>query len=224
MSRKSSSREGKYRLIIPGKEDFLNNLQRELDPMYKVAKRLLDNSWGSPPEMVEGVGVLLLTWNQPFYGRFGWFKFEELEKCLANNLKAIKGFKEREIFSFSSADEDVTKALFDEFLEALKGVREAKAIRTPVGVTKALHLLAPKFFPMWDDQIAKDYRCYWYSSEGAAEKYICFCEWIKEVAEEVRDYPSLPSDRTLVKLIDEYNHKTRSTKEEKHYKVLRKAS
>jgi len=193
---------------IPDREEFRSHLRKKLDPMYRVAKRLLDNSWDEPSNMSEALGVLLLTWNQPFYGRFGWFKFEELEKCLAKNLMVIKGFKEREIFSFSSADEDVTKALFDEFLEALKGVREAKAIRTPVGVTKALHLLAPKFFPMWDNKIAKNYECS-FTTKNAAEKYICFCYLIKELAEKVGSYPGLPTDRTLVKLIDEYNHATR---------------
>ena len=195
---------------IPDRKEFRRHLQKKLNPMYKLARDLVGKSWGNPLKMVEGVGVLLLTWNQVFYGRFGWFKFEELEKCLAKNLMVIKGFKEREIFSFSSADEDVTKALFDEFLKALKGVREAKATRTPVGVTKALHLLAPKFFPMWDTKIAIDYRCR-YSSDNAAEKYICFCYLIKELAEKVGSYSGLPKDRTLVKLIDEYNYATRDT-------------
>lgn len=223
MQRKNSTKQRVLtELRIPDRKEFRRHLYKKLNPMYKVAKRLLDNSWGSPPEMVEGVGILLLTWNQPFYGIRGWFDFQELERCFERNLRRIENFRRRNIFSLSSTDEENIKTLFNEFLVALKG--DKKGIKTPVGVSKALHLLAPEFFPMWDTQIAIDYRCR-YSTENAAERYIRFCKWIKQFAESVnKKYRPLPNDRTLVKLIDEYNHKTRSTKEEKHYKVLRKAS
>jgi hypothetical protein len=208
---------------IPNDEEFRRGLHKKLNPMYKLARDLVGKSWGNPSKMVEGVGVLLLTWNQVFYGRFGWFDFDELEGCIADNYKTIEAFRKRDIFSLSPTDENDIRDLFINFLKATRGRNEKSGVetKTPVGVSKTLHLLAPKFFPMWDTQIAKDYRCYYYSSDKAADKYICFCKLIKEVAEKVKAYPK---DRTLVKLIDEYNHKTRSKKGKKQYKVQQKVS
>ena len=84
-------------------------------------------------------------------------------------------------------------------------VPEKLIMRSPVGVAKALHLLAPKFFPLWDERIAKakPYKCYY--DKNPAEKYVEFCKKTKIVADEVRNYISC-SDKTLLKLIDEYNY------------------
>ncbi|MEM1513435.1 MAG: hypothetical protein QXW78_00195 [Candidatus Thermoplasmatota archaeon] len=67
-----------------------------------------------------------------------------------------------------------------------------------VAVTKALHLLAPNFFPLWDEKIAKAYECC-YNNPG--EKYFLFCEKIKEIAEEVKNYVN-SKNKSLFKLID----------------------
>ena len=75
--------------------------------------------------------------------------------------------------------------------------------RSPVSVSKALHLLAPDFFPLWDDRISRAYGCYY--TENPAQKYISFCKTAKIIADKVKDC-SIRSDRTLIKLIDEYNY------------------
>lgn len=62
------------------------------DAMYKTATRLIDSSWGNTTEMVDGLGVLLLTWNQAFY-RYGSFDFEILEKCIAQNLDSLTSYR-----------------------------------------------------------------------------------------------------------------------------------
>lgn len=72
-----------------------------------------------------------------------------------------------------------------------------------MAVAKALHLLAPNFFPLWDETIARAYGCYY--NENPAEKYVLFCKITKTIADKVRNY-ILRSDKTLTKLIDEYNY------------------
>lgn len=62
------------------------------DAMYKTATRLIDSSWGNTTEMADGLGVLLLTWNQAFY-RYGSFDFEILEKCIAQNLDSLTSYR-----------------------------------------------------------------------------------------------------------------------------------
>lgn len=214
MSRESFSREGKYRLIIPGREDFLGKRFSSVDnKWYDIAKHIVDNSRGQPSLMADGVRVLLYTWNRVFYWDGSTLDFHKLENCIGDHLLLLETFRRRYILSLSEQDEAQIRRLFEDFMDALVGVRETEGKRKikkgPVGVTKTLHLLAPEFFPMWDTKIAIDYGCTT-SSADVAKEYICFCKLIKEVAEKVKDYPEPQhKDRTLVKLIDEYNYATR---------------
>ena len=96
------------------------------------------------------------------------------------------------------------KDLFNKFREALQiDSGKAQGRKSPVSVAKALHLLAPKFFPLWDTKIAKAYKCYY--NKNPAEKYVSFCKITKDMADEVKNYISR-SDKTVIKLIDEYNY------------------
>src|SRR3989338_7854036 len=62
------------------------------------------------------------------------------------------------------------------FSSALAALETTRGTRSPVGVVKAFHLLAPDFFPLWDDEIARRYGCMWSRSEDAAGKYLRFME------------------------------------------------
>ena len=198
-------------IYIPTKEEFIRGINEfekheKRDAMYKVATFLISYFWGNPSDMADGLGVLLLTWNQAFY-RYGNFDFDKLEKCIRNNLKNLKNFRTRSITSLSKTDEPDIKAMFDEFMETLQIASGSMLGRkSPVAVAKALHLLAPNFFPLWDDQIAKVYRCYY--NNNPAEKYIQFMKLMRKFVERVKDYVyslNYP-DKTLLKLIDEYNY------------------
>ena len=115
----------------------------------------------------------------------------------------MENFRKRRIASLLESDEKDITDLFREFLEALQidsGIIQGKT--SPVAVSKALHLLAPDFFPMWDQKIAKAYGYNYY--KNPEKKYFLFCRIIKNVADKVEDYV-VHSDKTLIKLIDEYN-------------------
>lgn len=275
---------------IPNREEFFKGCEEfekheKRDAMYKVATFLVSYFWRKPADMADGLGVLLLTWNQAFY-RYGIFDFDKLEECIIDNLQKIESFRNRDILSLSNSDEKDIKDLFAKFLEALQidkirfsdknkkrdtqkdlesflrkigieyedsdnletlynsiknnqkiknGVvfiskeksnskkdyieikisqlesREGRTLeslglirRSPVSVTKTLHLLAPSFFPLWDDKIARKYECYY--NKNPAEKYVSFCKITKIIADKVKNYID-KSDRThKVKLIDEYNY------------------
>ncbi len=193
---------------IPSKEEFLKGVEEferreKRDAMYKVASFLIAHSWGKPAEMADGLGVLLLTWNQAFY-RYGNFDFDRLEQCITSNLIGIEAFKARDISSLVEADEEKIRSLFDQFLNALQiHSGKSQGRRSPVAVAKALHLLVPSFFPLWDDAIARGYECYY--SEDSAGKYVEFCKLMRELAGKVKGYVDR-TDKTLLKLIDEYNY------------------
>jgi len=183
-----------------GIEEFEKRQKR--DAMYKVATFIISHFWGNPFEMANGLGVLLLTWNQAFY-RYGKFNFDKLESCIDINFKELETFRKRRITSLLESDDKDITHIFSEFLEALKiESRKMQGRKSPVAVSKALHLLAPDFFPIWDQKIAKAYGYNYY--KNPKKKYFLFCRIIKNVADKVEDCV-VHSDKTLVKLIDEYN-------------------
>ncbi len=176
------------------------------DSMYKVATFLVEHFWGNPGEMADGLGVLLLTWNQALF-RYGSFDFDELEKCIASNLDLLAGYRTRIIFSYSLADDQAITALFQQFLLALRICEGGKAgAKSPVAVAKALHLLAPDFFPLWDDKIARAYQCKYSSSSQPAKKYLKFMDEIRQIAQALQSFKPRETGKTLLKLIDEYNY------------------
>ncbi len=135
----------------------------------------------------------------------GRLDYDGLKGCLRKYWNIVEQFHSRDILTFTSKDAPTIKLLFDDLLDALKietsGTHEIR--QSPVGVAKALHLLAPGFFPIWDRAIANAYHCGY--GENPADAYICFCGKIREVAEGLADVASVP-EKSMVKRIDEYNY------------------
>lgn len=169
------------------------------DAMYKIATFLVKHFWGKAREMSDSLGVLLLTYNQAFY-RYGPIDFFALENCINQNLRALSSFRSRNILSYCTTDDIAIKDLYGQFLKALQ-INEGKTRgrQSPVAVAKALHLLAPTFFPLWDDKIARAYNCHY--------TYVPFMQKMKDLVEILTpDIDLQNTDKTLLKLIDEYNY------------------
>ncbi len=118
------------------------------DSMYRTATFLVAHFWGKPAEMADSLGVLLLTWNQSFY-KFGIFDFDKLEDCISKNLTLLDKYRNSNILNYTSTDDKAIEHLFQQFLDALQiHDGKKKGVKSPVAVAKALHLLAPDFFPL----------------------------------------------------------------------------
>jgi hypothetical protein len=184
-------------------EGYLAFQQKERrDAMYKTATFLVEHFWGHPAEVAEGLGVLLLIWNAAFYRR-GPFDFDALEQCIAINQALLNEYRKRDILTYTPKDDTRIRPLFEAFIEALRICEgKCKGRGSPVGAAKALHLLAPSFFPLWDEKIARGYGCYY--NVDAPGQYIAFLRQTKEIAEELASSVNVPG-KTLIKLIDEYN-------------------
>lgn len=213
----------KYNQLLLGSKAFVENEKR--DAMYKVSTHIIDEYWGKPEDIADGLGVLLLTWNQAFY-RYGSFDFDSLDACLSKNRVLLEQYRKRDIFSYSHQDNDSIAKLFFEMLNALKNEKG----KSPVAVAKALHLLAPNFFPLWDVEIARSYNCHWKDSSEAALKYLSLMEKTQTQIEDIiKSYTefsdlgleekrealstmckdlsqNLPFQKTILKIIDEYNY------------------
>ena len=157
--------------------------------------------WGQPRDLADGVGVLLLTWNQAFY-RYGAPNLKRFEDFLTRNGKGLEGLRNRDIATMSQADEMNVCQLFESALESLEtddGTKRGR--RSPVAAAKTLHLLAPRYFPLWDQAIAKAYRCA-YSVEPAAS-YIKFMRVSRDmVREQGETIEPLLDGKTHLKVVD----------------------
>lgn len=192
--------------VAVGSRIFRANEKR--DAMYKVATFLVGHFWGKSTEMADALGVLLLTWNNALY-RYGLFDFFALERAIRENTDNLTVFRRRDILSFKEEDKEAVAFLFKAFLDALKiAGGKKKGTRSPVAVAKALHLLAPAFFPLWDDKIAKGYGCYY--SVNPEKKYIQFMTISRDMAQQVQGKVQTGGS-TVLKVIDEYNY-TKFTK------------
>lgn len=159
----------------------------------------IKENWDNPREMATGVSLIIRSWNH-YYSNFD---FEELAQCIKRNMQVLDGSRNRDIISLLDSDTEKISILFDNFLEALKRTRDGA--KSPVSVAKALSVLCPNFFPLWDSHIVEHYDC-WYFSDSAAPRYIKFCKKMKLLAEKVSSFPTQPDDRPLLKRIDEYNY------------------
>ncbi len=189
--------------IKAGSEAFSQHEKR--DAMYKVATDILKQYWNDLEKMTNALGILLLTWNQAFY-RYGSFDFDRLEECIKTKQEMINAFKNRDISSYSTNDDKSISDLFEHFYNALRIAEgKLKDRKSPVAVAKALHLLAPVYFPLWDDKIATAYKCYY--SEAPCERYIEFLVKMKELAAnyDLESYAKA-KNKSVLKIIDEFNY------------------
>ena len=207
-----------------GCDAFERNESR--DAMYRVAARLVDDLWPAMDEVTDGLGVLMLTWNQAFY-RYGSFSFDALEEALKEHKATLEQYRARDVLGFdASTDEGPVRTLFRQFLVALQidADNKKRGTQSPVAVAKALHVIAPRFFPLWDREIGVAYGC---RVDDRDESYLRFTKKTIEIIDTLeREYDSggdragLPDAKNLaaalsirtrfskpiLKFLDEYNY------------------
>ena len=167
------------------------------DLFYKLSLYLMEQAEArcGPFSRAEALAVLLQTWNRSYYQRqrhpFDAVHFAAIERLLSEHEQLLAEFSTRAIAPVRLADEDPVRALYGAF----------EAVLGQTGASKALHLLAPRFFPLWDVAIAevayglytRDDRDYWRLLCATAEQ-----------VEAVGGESAL--GRNPLKAIDEYNY------------------
>ena len=167
------------------------------DLFYRTATELVALALDGKTHLsvAETLAVLLQTWNAPYY-RFHPFdaeRFSALETVLSSQRSALDGFRSRTIATMTTGESQIVAYLFAAF----------EFVLGPVGAAKALHLLAPEFFPLWDRQIAKAYRINLHAPGTNATDFVRFMTIVvKQVAQLVYDGPCVD----LLKRMDEYNY------------------
>lgn len=172
------------------------------DLFYRAATDLVGRALhdpSSPLTLGEAVAVLLFTWNSAFYRYHPPTVdlVDRIEDLLRSRRPALDLWRQAELRREEIPDEPT---------EILATFTEFETLLGPVGAAKALHLLAPGFFPIWDGKIAAAYGCRLGKSGTNAGRYARFMSQAAEQCERLRAESGTPTD--LVKALDEWNYVT----------------
>lgn len=174
---------------------YIENEPRDF--FYKVANDLVSLSLKGKTSVTvaEAISVLLLTWNREVY-RFKKFTESDLvilDKNLSKYMDNLISYRRRSICFPSVSQEGLLVCLFQDFEHP----------RGPVSAAKTLHLLAPKFFPLWDRKIAKDgYKIKLYKTGTNGQRYLTFLKIVAKQTAKIKRY----NKRDPLKRLDEYNY------------------
>jgi len=170
------------------------------DLFYRVATELVDLAIKRKTSisLAEALAVLLKTWNANFY-RFHRVAFDEahfadIERLLVTHHDDIVRLRTRSIQDVSQGDEGSLLAIFSDF----------ETVLGPVGAAKALHLLAPNFFPLWDRKIAEGYRLPLRNTGTNAGRYWQFVKITQRQSLNLAG--AQVGALILLKALDEYNY------------------
>ncbi len=138
------------------------------------------------------IAALIKSWNWNHL-RFHPEKTARLESDVENlivaNYPLLCQFRARSLASITAADRPTVLGLFSNFADTLG----------PVGSAKALNLIAPSLFPLWDNAIACEY-----GVDLSASGYALFMAISLVQIERLAG--QLPEGLAPLKTIDEYNY------------------
>jgi hypothetical protein len=172
---------------------------------YELASNLIDQAkeaekdkWHENIAVIKSIFLLLYTWN---------FAAKETKKLNFENVgKLIKDAKDDlkflERYSIENADDDAwkrVKLIFDKF----------RSLLGQTGASKALSLLNPGLFVMWDTAIRKRLNkdlIPGIMNGERGEYYVKFLKGIQKIIEDHRIIEKLPHGSVVAKKIDEYHY------------------
>ena len=141
-------------------------------------------------DVASSVAGLLKSWHREFYRWRPTRKTAletELRHLIMQHFQSIISFRGRSLSGLAQGDRATVLKLFSSFEEKLG----------PVGSAKALNLVAPSFFPLWDNAVA-----YGYGVVLAAHGYFLFMVLVKDQITRM----SFPEGLEPLKTLDEYNY------------------
>jgi hypothetical protein len=170
------------------------------DLFYRAAIQLIATArqGASDLDLAESIGVLLQTWNTQFYRFRGGYKEQDtaaIRRLLAKHGAALDSFQNRHLDHLTANDERLVLKVFYDFEIALG----------QVGAAKALHLLAPRFFPLWDQSIARF--GYGIRFRGVGQNGSSYLLLMQATLDQIKQLGGWDGfDGNPVKAIDEYNY------------------
>jgi len=161
---------------------------------YWIARERTQNGIrdGDSSEIADAIAAFLKSWNKVYY-RWRPAKARtlvaDLQQLITEQLDALGAFFGRSLTELADSDRPPVLRLFSSF--------EAKL--DAVGTAKALNLLVPSFFPLWDNAIA-------YQSGVLSDSRGYFL-FMALTAHQVRNLAGkLPERLDPLKTLDEFNY------------------
>jgi hypothetical protein len=119
----------------------------------------------------------------------------DITSVLDETAEARAAFADRHIATLVVAEHDAVKEIYAAF----------RGVVGQVGAAKALSVLHPRFFPMWDTKIAVAYLGWRWRAQGAPpEHYLMFMVCAIEQCTTAVDEDTF--GHTLLKVLDEWNY------------------
>lgn len=192
------------RIVTPSAEElraahemFMENEPRARDYDNAIAAVVEGIAENSHKKIARSLAGFLKSWNRMYY-RFRPLETENLAARIGDLVQPrfceLLAFRKRSILSVTEEDRSPVERTHGAFEEVLH----------PVGAAKALHLLAPDFFPLWDIWIGLAYGAGIGPPGTNGSTYFRFMKLFKEQVQQLRD--TLPSGANPLKLIDEFNY------------------
>lgn len=179
---------------------FCYDLARSL---IKKARNNSTESWYTNNKVIQAIILLLFCWN---------FAAKETKNINMKNIRAIlqknKSLLEKlekfTLLTFSDEEKPLIKKVFESFRDLLG----------QTGASKALSLLNPALFPMWDTAIRGELRSRkknhilmrGIDNGQTGEQYIKFMIALKKYSTKYKFQSKLASNAIVAKKIDEYHY------------------
>jgi hypothetical protein len=171
-------------------------VQREQrDYAYRIARHALtDGADNVPLARREAVHLLLCSWNSR--SRYtGSLTLGMIEDVLGSTAQTCEAFENRDIVSLTADERPMVADVYQRF----------RAVMGQTGAAKALGLLYPRFFPLWDTSIGVAYiGRKWQELGTPAEYYLAFMDHCIAQCKTVVDERAFGPD--LLKTLDEWNY------------------
>lgn len=164
---------------------------------YRTATELVELAFRGDLSLslAQVLTVLLQRWNQPYErrSRFDTAHCADVERLLVEHGALLHVLRGRTIEAFSESDQPTVERLFHDF----------ELVLGPVGAARALHLLAPRYFPLWDRDIASAYLVSLLEPGENGERYCRFMRIVKEQCAALGGEQRI--GRNPLQALDEYN-------------------
>lgn len=159
-----------------------------------------------------GIAPFLFTWNiqryKEYFKRNSQFDinqyFENLGKQISNHKSSLNAFSKMKFYD-NHSDYGEIKKIFININAELKNLGIGQ--NEPVGTVKILHILAPYYFPLIDNPIAKAFNIIEYRESLNQESYVRWVEilkqWIENFDKDRLTEIEIEYEKSILKLIDE---------------------
>lgn len=166
--------------------------------LISQAKKNTGESWYEDKDIIKGVLLLLYTWNFAAQ-KTKKLNFQNVGELIRNTKDDLKFLEKYSIRTSDNPAWDVIKSVFDQFSDLLG----------QTGASKALSLLNPELFVMWDTAIRKRLNTELIRgimNGESGEYYVIFLKGIQNIIEEYGIAETLPQNSVVAKKIDEYHY------------------